>query len=87
MYTHNDFRISARVRAHTVAINVKRASVLDLISQATYINLKKLKNGPPGMAKGNQISDVVGTGPKATGVGRRHSGGPKAHKPPLEGLE
>ena len=37
MYTHNNFCTSASVRARTTAINMKGASVLDLISQATYI--------------------------------------------------
>ena len=37
MYIHNNFHASASVRARTAAINMKRASVLDLISQATYI--------------------------------------------------
>ena len=41
MYTHNVYSSSMRVR--TVAINVKRASVLDLISQATYIRSEKIK--------------------------------------------
>ncbi len=65
MYTHNDFRASASVRARTAAINVKRASVLDLISQATYIRSEKFKKWtpPPNMARGNQISNAVGTGP------------------------
>ena len=82
MYTHNNFCASAIVRTRTAAINVKRASVLDLISQATYIRSEKFKKGtPPNMARGNQISNAGGTGPKA------HSGGPKAHQTPLEGLE
>ena len=66
MYTHNKFRTSARVRACTAAINVKRASVLDLISQATYIRSEKFKRRTPcNMARRNQISNAVGTGPKA----------------------
>ncbi len=74
MYTHNNFHASASVRARTAAINVKRASVLDLISQATYIRSEKLKKQtPPNMARGNQISNAGGTGPLA------HSGGPEAH--------
>ena len=46
---------------HTVAINVKRASVLDFISQATYIQSEKLKNGPPppDLARGNKISNAT----------------------------
>ncbi len=35
MYAHNDFHTSACM--HTAAIKAKRASVLDLISEATYI--------------------------------------------------
>ena len=74
MYTHNDFRASASVRARTAAINVKRASVLDLIFQAKYIQSEKFKKWTsPNMARGNQISKAGGIGPKA------HSGGPKAH--------
>ena len=74
MYTHSDFRTSASVRARTAVINVKRASVLDLLSQATYIRSEKFKKQtPPNMARGNQISNAVGTGLKA------HSGGPEAH--------
>ena len=74
MYTHNNFCTSTSVRVHTADINVKRLSVLNIISQATYIRLKNSNNGPPlNMARGNQISNAVGTGPKA------HSGGPKAH--------
>ena len=66
MYTHNDFRASASVRVRTAAINVKRASVLDLISQATYIRSEKFKKRtPPYMARGTQISNAGGTGPKA----------------------
>merc|ERR1712082_230550 len=81
-YTHNDFRASSSMHACTAVINMKRASVLDLISQATYIRSKKFKKRtPPNMARGNQISNAVGTGPKA------HSGGPKAHQTPQEGLE
>ena len=37
MYTYNNFHTSASVRVHTAATNMKGASVLDLISQATYI--------------------------------------------------
>ena len=43
MYTHNNFRASASVCVCSVAINVRRASVLDLISQATFIRSKKFK--------------------------------------------
>ena len=65
---------------HTAAIKAKRASVLDLISKATYIRSEKFKKrSPPNMARGNQISNAVGTGPKA------HSGGLNA--PPPEGIE
>ena len=35
MYTHNDFRASVSVRVRTADINVKRTSVLDLISVGT----------------------------------------------------
>ena len=45
MYTHNDFCTSASVL--TAAINMKRASMLDLISQATYIRSEKLEKLPP----------------------------------------
>ena len=59
MYSHNDFRTSA-------AINVKRASMLDLIYQATYIRSEKFKKQTsPNMARGNQISNAGGTGMKA----------------------
>ena len=69
------FHTSASVRACTAAINVKRVSVLDLISQAKHIRFEKFKNRPPpDMARGNQISNAVETGPKS-------------HKTPLEGLE
>ena len=69
MYTHSDFRTSASVRARTAVINVKRASVLDLLSQATYIRSEKFKKQtPPNMARGNQISNAVGTGLKAHSV-------------------
>ena len=37
LYTHNNFHTSASVRVSTAAMNVKGASVLDLISHATYI--------------------------------------------------
>ncbi len=47
MYPHNNFRASASVHARTAAINVKRASVLDLISQATYIRSEKFKKWTP----------------------------------------
>ena len=58
------------------AINVKIASMLDLISQASYIRSEKFKKwNPPNMARGNQISNAVGTGPKA------HSGRPKTLPP------
>ena len=71
MYTHSHFRTSASMHVRTAVINMKRASVLDLISQATYIRSEKFKKRtPPNMARGNQISNAVGTGPKA------HSGGP-----------
>ena len=39
MYTHNCAFLSMCV--HTAAINVKGASLLDLISQATYIRSEK----------------------------------------------
>ncbi len=66
MYTHNDFHTFASVCARTAAINVKRASRLDLISQATYIRSEKFKKRTPSnMARGNQISNAGGTGPKA----------------------
>ena len=56
---------SVSVRVRTAVINMKRASVLDLISQATYIRSEKFKKRtPPNMAKGNQISNAVGNGPK-----------------------
>ena len=59
--------INASVRACMAAINMKRASVLDLISQATYIRSEKLKKRTlPDMVRGNQISNAVGTGPKVT---------------------
>ncbi len=47
MYTHNNCRTSASVRGRTGNIKVKRASVLDLISQATYIRYEKFKKAPP----------------------------------------
>ncbi len=82
MYTHTDFCTSASVRTCTAAINMKGARVLNLISQATYIQSEKFKKRtPPNMARGIPISNAVGTGPKA------HSGGPKAHQTPPEGLE
>ncbi len=48
--THN---ASASVRAHKVAINEERASVLDLISQATYIRSENFKktDHPPNRAR------------------------------------
>ena len=53
MYTQNNFQASASVRARTAAINVKIASVLDLISQATYIRSEKFKKQtPPEYGKG-----------------------------------
>ena len=59
MYTQNYFCASVSMRARTAAIKVK-------ISEATYIRSEKLKKQPPlNMARGNQISNVVGTGPKA----------------------
>ncbi len=62
MYTHNDFRASARLRKHTAAINVKRASVFDLISQATS-NLENSKNGPPLIWQGEtKFQMLVGLG-------------------------
>ena len=74
IYTHNHFHASASMSACKAAMNIKRASVLYLISQATYIRSEKFKKRtPPNMARGNQISNAVGTGPKA------HSGGPEAH--------
>ncbi len=47
MYTHNKFQASVSVRARTAAINVKIATVLDLISQATFIRFEKLKKTDP----------------------------------------
>ncbi len=46
------FCASASMRAHTATINLKRASVLDLISQATYIQSEKFKKWPPLLWKG-----------------------------------
>ena len=58
-----------------VVINMKRASILDLISQATYTLSEKFKKCiPTNIARGNQTSNAVGTGPKA------HSGRLKAHQ-------
>ena len=37
MHTHNDFHTSVNVHACMAAINMKRARMLDLISQAAYI--------------------------------------------------
>ena len=37
MYTHNDFCTSVSEHKCMAAINMKRAMMLDLISQATYI--------------------------------------------------
>ena len=87
MYTHNNFRASASVCVRTAAINVKRASVLDLISQATYIRSEKFKKlTPPNMARGNQILNAVGTGPKAHSGGlKAHNGGLKVHQTPPRG--
>ena len=66
---------AASVRARTAVINVKRASVLDLISQATYIRSEKFKKRtPPNMARVSQIENVV-------------MNELKAHQTPPEGLE
>ena len=82
MYTQNNCCTFLSVHACAAAIHMKRASVLDLISQATYIRSEKFKKlTPPNMARGNQISNAFGTGLKA------HSVGPKAHQTPLGGLE
>ncbi len=43
MYTQNHFQTFASMCACTVAINMKGASVLDLMSQDTYIQSEKLK--------------------------------------------
>ncbi len=56
MYTHKDFHTPASMHTCTAAINVKRVSVLDLMSQATYIRSEKFeKLTPPDMEGGNQI--------------------------------
>ncbi len=41
MYTHNDFRTYVSVLMCMAAIILKIASMLDLISQATYIRFEK----------------------------------------------
>ena len=57
--------------------NGKRASVLDLISQAIYIRFKNfIKCTPHNMERGNQMSNAFGTGPKAQSIG------PKARQTP-----
>ena len=51
MYSHNIFCASASMCVRTAAINMKRASVLDLISQDTYIQSENIKKQtPPNMA-------------------------------------
>ncbi len=47
MYTQSNFYTSASVCQRTSAINMKRASAFDLISQATYIQFQKFKKWPP----------------------------------------
>ena len=49
MYTHNNFPTSASMCARTATINKKRVSMLDLISQAKYIQSEKKtkKTGAP----------------------------------------
>ncbi len=75
MYTHNNFCTSVSLCERTAAINMKRASILDLISQATYTISKKFKKRiPTNIARGNQTSNIGWTGPKA------HSGRLKAHQ-------
>ena len=54
MYSHSDFRTSANVHMRTAALSVKRASVLDLITQGTDIRSKQLKKWtPPNMTMEN----------------------------------
>ena len=69
MYTHNNLHTSVSICAHTAAINVEGASVIDLISHATYIRSEKFKKGSaPNTARGNQISNSVGTGMKVQSI-------------------
>ena len=66
MYTHINFRTYACMHAHMAARNVKGACVLALRSQATHIRSGKFKKRTlPYMARVNQISNVIGNGPKA----------------------
>ncbi len=74
MYTHSDFRASASVRARTAVINVKRASVLDLISQATYIRSEKFKKRTPLIWQGEpKFQMLVGLGQRLACTHSRHS--------------
>ncbi len=47
MYNHTDFHTSASLSMCTVAINMKGASMLDLISQATDIQSEKFEKWTP----------------------------------------
>ena len=59
--------INASVRACMAAINMKRASVLDLISQATYIRSEKFKKGPPLIWRGEtKFQTLLGLGRRPT---------------------
>ena len=72
MYTHNNFHTSGSVHARTVAINVKRASKLDLISQATYIQSESFKNWTPLIWQGiTKFQMLLGLGRRPTVVGLR----------------
>ena len=70
------------MHAHMAARNIKGASVLDPISQATHIRSEKLKKvNLPYMSRGNQISITVVIRQKA------HSVGPEAHQALFESLD
>ncbi len=69
VYSHN-FRASVSVHALTAAINVKRASMLDLISQATYILSEK--NRHPLILQGETefiMLSGIGHGPQCRAQG------------------
>ena len=73
MYTNIDFHTFACI-AHPATRNMKEASVIYLIPQATHIWSEKFKMDPSDIIRGNQIWNA--------GVD-----GPKSHQIPAEELE
>ena len=67
MYTHNHFQTFASVRTCTAAINMKGASVLDLMSQDTYIQSEKFKKRTPLILQGEtKFQMLLGMGQRPT---------------------